>query len=118
MIVTATAGRDYRFLLQAIFSRFFAAYPVRFFASGRAFLQDRHMPDLDGHQTLVELKQNPDYKRIPVVMLSGAALAAEIDNCYEAGANSFLLKTTTFESLKETIGLICQYWLEINQRTN
>jgi CheY-like chemotaxis protein len=85
----------------------FSAYPVRFFSSGRTFLQeirqlpgrpalillDRHMPDLDGHQTLVLLKQNPDFKRIPVVMLSSDPSPQEIEGCYEAGANSFLLKT-------------------------
>lgn len=78
-------------------------------------LLDRHMPELDGHQTLIRLKQHPAYQKIPVVMMSADANQVEIDDCFEAGANSFLLKNNNFDSLKETMSIICQYWLELNQ---
>ncbi len=120
---------DYRFLLQQVFSRFLPAYPVHFFASGQALLDelphmakkpdlillDRHMPNMDGHQVLVYLKQHPDYQKIPVVMMSADASYVEIDDCYKAGANSFLLKTIDFNLLKQTMSAVCQYWLELNQ---
>jgi CheY-like chemotaxis protein len=120
---------DYRFLLQQLFSQSLAAYSVRLFASGQAFLEalpqlsekpdliilDQHMPDLDGHETLLRLKQLPDYQMIPVVMMSAQASPEEINGCYHAGANSFLLKPIDYNTLKETMLTISQYWLELNQ---
>ena len=76
---------------------------------------DRHMPDLDGHQTLEILKQHLSYKRIPVIMMSAHASSSEINNCYESGANSFILKRLDPASLQESLSTICQYWLELNQ---
>ena len=120
---------DYRFLLQQVFKRYFPAYQVQFFAGGHALLEklpgmdrypslillDRHMPDLDGHQTLLRLKQHTAYKKIPVVMMSADASAYEINGCYEAYANSFLVKRMDLVSLKEIVSAICHYWLELNR---
>lgn len=120
---------DFRFLLQQIFYRYLPAYPVYFFDSGYALLDelidmspkpslillDRHMPQLDGHQALLALKGNSSYKRIPVVMMSGDASEREIKGCYEAGANSFLEKKLDFQDLKAMMEEICRYWLENNQ---
>ena len=120
---------DFRFLLQQIFNRYFSTYTVCFFVSGRALLDelpkmsqkpslillDRHMPDLDGQQTLLVLKRHESYKKIPVVVMSAEASAFEINGCYEAYANSFLVKQIDFKSLKEMLTTVCQYWLEFNR---
>lgn len=119
---------DYRFLLQLLFKRSFPDWPVRFFSGGQALLNglasmsqppslillDRHMPQLDGHQTLDILKQHPVYKRIPVVMMSAQATRKEIDGCYESGVNSFLSKSLNAIALQETLSVIGRYWLEFN----
>ncbi len=105
---------DFHFLLRQIFSRYLPSYSVLFFESGNRLLDclssrqanpglillDRHMPGLDGYQTLLWLKQHPDLKKIPVVMLSAAASAEEINDCYDAGANSFMIKDVDFYALK------------------
>ena len=119
---------DYRLLLQLLFKRSFSRYPVRFFAGGQELLDalasqsplpslillDRHMPELDGHQTLVCLKQHPTYKKIPVVMMSAHASRREIEGCYESGVNSFLSKNIDPFSQQEALSTICRYWLELN----
>lgn len=101
---------DYRFLLQKLFYNYLPAYPVYFFDSGYALfdelidmnpkpgliLLDRHMPHLDGHQTLLTLKGNSVYKKIPVVMMSGDATALEINDCYEAGGEFISVKKAGF----------------------
>ena len=126
-IVDDTA--DYRFLLQHLFKTFFPTYPVRFFPDGQTFLKaiaqmqplpglivlDQHMPELDGHQTLVQLKQHPVHQTIPVILMSSTDSVPEIVDCYQAGANAFVLKPVDFESLKQTMGLICDYWMELNE---
>ncbi|MDB5241287.1 MAG: response regulator [Spirosoma sp.] len=119
---------DYRFILQKVFSHFLSSYPVRFFSDGHALLEtlslieekpnlillDRHMPNLNGQQTLLQLKQHPTYHKIPVVMMSAEASLAEIEASYEAGVNSFLFKSKDLPSLKNKMTAICQYWLELN----
>lgn len=120
---------DYRFLLQQLFERFMPDYPVRFFADGQALLDefdhvelrpglvilDRHMPRLDGHQTLLLLRAHPNCGTIPIVMMSADASLQEIEGCYKAGANSFLIKKQNVQDLKRVLNAICQYWLVINQ---
>lgn len=121
---------DYRFLVQQVFSRHLSSYSLSIFSDGQSFLDtlagldrlpdlillDRHMPHLDGHQTLLFLKAHPVYRKIPVVMMSDDASVPDIDGCYEGGVNSFLRKPMTFDSLKDQMSLICQYWLEHNQK--
>lgn len=120
---------DYRAIFQLFFQQSCPRHFIRLFAGGQSFLDalpqmsqppsliilDRHMPDLDGHQTLEILKQHLSYKRIPVIMMSAHASSSEINNCYESGANSFILKRLDPASLQESLSTICQYWLELNQ---
>jgi CheY-like chemotaxis protein len=119
---------DYRLIIKQVFGRFFSTYSLSLFADGNVFLEalsqrsqlpdlivlDRHMPGLDGHQLLVHLKNHSTYKKIPVVMMSADASLLEINACYESGANSFLYKPMDLYSLREQLGLVCQYWLETN----
>ena len=120
---------DYRLLLQQLFKRHLSAYRTCFFASGKDFLDsiphldslpslillDRHMPPLDGYQTLLWLKAHPIHKRIPVVMMSADASEGEMSECYQAHVNSFLRKPLGFEAMQQQMMTICQYWLETNQ---
>ena len=119
---------DLRFIFQKLFSLSFPQYPLRLFEHGQALLDelpkleqlpslilmDRHMPVLNGYQTLLQLKQNPIYQLIPVVMMSAEASSDEIRACYRAGANSFLRKPIDFQSQLERITQIGQYWLQAN----
>lgn len=119
---------DYRFMLQQLFKRYLPAYSVTFFEDAKGLLDelgrlnrlpnliilDQQMPGLDGYQTLLQLKEHPVYKIIPVVIMSADASASEIRACYEAGVNSFQIKPTSFDSLKEQMALTCQNWLRVN----
>lgn len=121
---------DYRFLVKYLFKHHFPNYSLALFIDGEDFLEklpqlnslpslillDRHMPNLDGHQTLLRLKEQSAYKKIPVVMMSADASTYEVNDCYEAGTNSFLRKSIHLDSLRQQIELICQYWLETNLR--
>jgi CheY-like chemotaxis protein len=123
-------GADYRCLLRDIFTRYLPAYTLRLFVSGQELLDalaypiplaklilvDLPMPGLDGLQTICSLRQQLRSPTIPVVIMSGTqASTTEIERCYEAGANSFLLKQTSFGLLRQSLLLICQYWLDLNQ---
>ena len=119
---------DLRFILQNLFSLSFPRVQICLFEQGQALLDelphldqlpalilmDRHMPVLDGYQTLQKLKQDPNYQLIPVVMMSAEASASEIKDCYRAGANSFLRKPVEFQAQLEMVSRISQYWLQSN----
>ena len=133
LIYIVDDGADYRFLLQQVFSRFLPDLRVRFFASGGelhqhiltqslaqairpAFiLMDLNMPGLTGFQTLALVKQQPDWKQVPVIMMTSEGSNEEIGKCYNAGANSFIVKPTEFLALKNTLTDTCQYWTRLNQ---
>jgi CheY-like chemotaxis protein len=128
-------GADYRFLLQQIFSRFLPEFSARFFDSGDSLhqhmqeqqggpeqeslpaliLMDMDMPGLDGFQVLSLVKQDLIWRTVPVVIMSNFRSRPDIKRCYDAGANSVLIKPTDFEKLTYLIKELCQYWLGLNQ---
>ena len=48
-------------------------------------------------------------------MMSADASVDEVNDCYEAGANSFLRKSIHLDSLGQQLEMVCQYWLEANE---
>ena len=77
-------------------------------------LLDLNMPKKDGREVLKELKQNPLYKKIPVIIFSTTNNEQEMRRCYELGANSYITKPNSFESLIKTIAVLRSYWIHIS----
>jgi len=61
-------------------------------------LLDLMMPEMDGIETLKELKANPEYKDIPVIVVTSKE--EEKRKTYELGANDFISKPYNPEELK------------------
>jgi two-component system response regulator len=76
-------------------------------------LLDLNMPRMDGRETLKILKQDPDFKKIPVVILTTSKAEEDILKSYNTGANSYITKPVTFEGLVNVIRSMKSYWLEI-----
>ena len=76
-------------------------------------LLDLNMPRKNGRQVLRELKSNPEFRRIPIIILTTSALPDDIAECYEAGANGFICKPATFEKLTEALKIVEQYWFNV-----
>ncbi len=74
---------------------------------------DLNMPRLDGLEALTSIRSNPDFQKIPVVILTTSHRSGDISLCYRLGANSFISKPVTFEGLVEVMKTLCQYWFEI-----
>jgi CheY-like chemotaxis protein len=74
-------------------------------------LLDLNMPRKDGRETLREIKSHPDLKRIPVVIYTTSKDTEDIDACYNFGADSYITKPNTFESLVETMAALGEHWL-------
>ena len=76
-------------------------------------LLDLNMPKKDGREALAEIKKDPDLRRIPVVILTTSRAEEDILRTYDLGANSFITKPVTFESLVQVVQVLGNYWVEI-----
>jgi len=76
-------------------------------------LLDLNMPRKDGREALKEIKANPDFRRIPIVVLTTSKAEEDIVRTYDLGVNSYVTKPVTFETLVEMIKVIGKYWFEI-----
>lgn len=76
-------------------------------------LLDLNMPRKDGREALQEIRQDPDLRRIPVVVLTTSKAEEDILRSYDLGVNSFITKPVTFDSMVETLQTVGRYWFEI-----
>jgi CheY-like chemotaxis protein len=76
-------------------------------------LLDLNMPKKDGREALKEIKADPKLRRIPVIILTTSKEEADILKTYDLGANSFIKKPVTFESLVEVVRTLAKYWFQI-----
>ncbi|MBR8834529.1 MAG: response regulator [Stigonema ocellatum SAG 48.90 = DSM 106950] len=78
-------------------------------------LLDLNMPRKDGREALKEIKSDPHLRQIPIVVLTTSKAEEDIDNTYNLGANSFIIKPATFTALVEVMKNLGKYWFEIVQ---
>lgn len=76
-------------------------------------LLDLNMPRKDGREALKEIKEDPRLCTIPVVVLTTSKADTDIGKIYELGANSFISKPVSFDSLVEVMKILGRYWFEI-----
>lgn len=75
-------------------------------------LMDLNMPKKDGREVLCELKGHPEFSSIPVIVFSTTNNEQEMRRCYELGANSYITKPNSFESLLKTVAALRSYWMQ------
>ncbi|MBW0432077.1 two-component system response regulator [Leptospira yasudae] len=76
-------------------------------------LLDLNMPKMDGREVLKTIKTIPEFKKIPVIVLTTSREEEDMLQTYDLGANSFIRKPVEFGAFMETIRTLGQYWLEI-----
>jgi CheY-like chemotaxis protein len=76
-------------------------------------LLDLNMPKKDGREALKEIKNDPELRKIPVIVLTTSKAPEDIYRTYELGANSFIIKPMNFAALVEVMQTIGKYWFEI-----
>ena len=76
-------------------------------------LLDLNMPGKDGRQALLEIKSDPNLRKIPVVVLSTSNERQDILESYAGGASSYIAKPVAFDQLVDIIKTLARYWLEM-----
>ncbi|MDC7677677.1 response regulator [Asticcacaulis machinosus] len=62
-------------------------------------LMDVMMPEMDGLTATREIRKNPDWARLPVIMLTAKAMKDDQERCISAGANDYMAKPLDVEKL-------------------
>lgn len=76
-------------------------------------LLDLNMPRLDGREALLRVKSDPSLRRIPVVVLTTSKAEEDVFRSYDLGANSYITKPVTFDSLVNVVRSLAEYWFGI-----
>jgi two-component system, chemotaxis family, response regulator Rcp1 len=78
-------------------------------------LLDLNLPKKDGREVLAIIKQSPELKRIPVVVLTTSKTEEDINQTYEHHANCYITKPADLDEFLNVIKTIETFWLSVVQ---
>jgi CheY-like chemotaxis protein len=76
---------------------------------------DLNLPGTDGREVLRQIKQDKNLKSIPVVVFTTSNNPKDIADCYQFGANSYIVKPIDIAQLKRDVQLLIDYWFEVTR---
>ena len=81
-------------------------------------LLDLNMPKKDGRESLEEIRKDPAFNNIRVIVMTTSKAEEDVYRTYNLGATSYITKPVTFEALVDVIRTLGKYWLEIVELDN
>jgi len=76
---------------------------------------DLYMPRMDGVEALREIRKHPDFKNVPVVMLTGSSTTTDLQTCYDLGVNAYVVKPVDFHQFVDVVKNLGMFWALLNQ---
>jgi two-component system, chemotaxis family, response regulator Rcp1 len=76
-------------------------------------LLDLSLPKIDGKEVLKTVKESPQLKHIPVLILTGSDKKEDIRGSYELHANSYIVKPFDLTELSNVVRGIEEFWLTL-----
>lgn len=73
-------------------------------------LLDINMPKMNGLEFLQHIKNSPDFKQIPIIMLTSSKEETDISRCFELGIAGYLLKPVEYDQFVKSIEVLNNYW--------
>jgi two-component system, chemotaxis family, response regulator Rcp1 len=74
-------------------------------------LLDLNLPKMDGHAVLAHIKEDPNFKTIPTVILTTSDSEADIEQSYQLQANCYLSKPMELSAFEKLLRGLNDFWL-------
>lgn len=76
-------------------------------------LLDLNLPGMDGRDLLANIKNDPDLKRIPVVILTTSKHEEDVFKSYDLHANAYITKPVDMDQFVHVVKSVEDFWLSI-----
>jgi chemotaxis family two-component system response regulator Rcp1 len=76
-------------------------------------LLDLNLPKMNGREVLAEIKEDPELRRIPVVILTVSKAEQDILKSYNLHANCYITKPVDLDQFLEVVKSIENFWLTV-----
>ena len=133
-ILIAEDDADDRLLLQTAFQEIGYQGRLEFVANGEELLDflkknlgqpiqpgviilDLNMPKKGGKEVLSEIRGELGYKKVPIIVFSTTKNEAEVQKCYELGADNYFVKPVNYSSLIKFVTDIHNLWISAENIT-
>jgi CheY-like chemotaxis protein len=78
-------------------------------------LLDIKMPKVSGIEVLRIIKSSEVLRNVPVVMLTSSREGPDLMDCYDLGANGYVVKPVEFVEFFEAVKSMGKYWAVVNE---
>ena len=75
-------------------------------------LLDLNMPRKDGREVLKEVREDPRWSHIPVLILTTSKDEQDVASAYQYRANFYLVKPSDMNTLMELVNYLEEHWLQ------
>ncbi len=77
--------------------------PKRTAEAAYLLLLDIRMPQVDGIEVLSQIKQDPELRKIPVIILTTTDDPREVERCHAIGCSNYIVKPVNYDKFADAI---------------